>query len=669
MRYFILILFFFLRGFCSSEATEHINHLVDEESPYLQQHVHNPVDWYPWSQEAFEKAKREHKPIFLSIGYSTCHWCHVMEEESFENEQIAAIINRWFVPVKVDREQMPHLDKYFQRVYSLLNRRGGGWPLTIFLTEDLKPFFAATYIPPVDSYGVKGMKTVVPAYGKLYLYDRKSVERRAAAIDSLLKKFLELPKEKLDEGIAIANKAVDVMSEYYDEVYGGFGNRPKFPESSRISLLLDIYRMNGNKKAKSMALHTLDAMQKSGLYDQIEGAFFRYSVDRRWTMPHFEKMLYTNAELISLYTKAWKMTSKPRFKEVAQETIVEIDRRFRTPEGLYFSASDADTDGVEGGYFLFRYNEALEVMLHDGLSESEAKKILEFLDIKEDGNFDTEFSNPKRVFENRPGRLKTGISILKNIRKKRDYPFIDKKIITSWNAMMIKALFLASRFDGSCLEKAQASYKALLKIMRRDGGRLYHQTLYGKRPTQEGILEDYSFLADAALTGYETTLDERYLDDAAAFMEAAVEKFLKKGRWLLGESDVFESYADLSDSYYRSPLSVMINNLISLSVLKGSFRYESIAKETIESFAVLLKNSPESYPEALRAYLRLKKGVVAIKSSKENLMKNSVKIEKIEYPFILKGVVKKDLWLSCDSGSCFAYNENFEKVVKAIENR
>ncbi len=666
MRFFTI--FFLLAAILFASASgSYTNHLIDEESPYLQQHAHNPVDWYPWGEEAFEKAKREHKPIFLSIGYSTCHWCHVMEEESFENEEIAELINRWFVAVKVDREQMPHLDRHFQRIYSILNRRGGGWPLTIFLTEDLKPFFAATYIPPVDSYGVKGMKSLIPALGKMYATNREALYKRAAAVEALAKRTAKLPKGELKEGLKIADRAVDKIWDYYDKLYGGFGERPKFPESSRISLLLDIYRLNGNEKAKMMALQTLDSMQRSGLYDQIDGAFFRYCVDRRWRMPHFEKMLYTNAELIPLYVEAWKMTKKGRYKEVVEETIAEIDRRFRTKDGLYFSAGDADTNGEEGGYFLYRYDEALKRLLAAGFTKKRAQEVLKFLDISEDGNFDTEYSHARRVSNKPPYDLQKALKVLKKMREKRDYPFIDKKIITAWNAMMIKALFIASAVDEKYLEEAKESYRSLMNMMKRDG-ELYHQVLYGKTPTQKGLLEDYSFFADAAITAYETTLEKEYLEDAAILAKSAVEKFYKNGRWMLS-NDGFESFADISDGYYRSPLSVMVNNLISLALLKSSFKDLSLAERSLEGFAKLIEMSPDAYPEALLGYLRLKKGVVAIKSSRKNLKKYYEEIEKIEYPFLLKSATEDDVWLACDFKSCFAYSKSFESIVKAIEKR
>ncbi len=667
MRYFILMAVTAL-FLVAAKDTSYTNRLIDEDSPYLRQHAHNPVEWYPWGEEAFEKAKREHKPIFLSIGYSTCHWCHVMEEESFENTQIAELINRWFVAVKVDREEMPHLDRHYQRIYTLLHRRSGGWPLTIFLTEDLKPFFAATYIPPEDSYGVKGLKTVLPAFGELYAKDRESLLKRAAAVEALAKRIEELPGGRLDEGVGIAKKAADRIWSYYDRLYGGFGDRPKFPQSSKIALLLDIYRLNADERAKMMAINTLESMAQSALYDQIDGAFFRYCVDRRWRMPHFEKMLYTNARLVPLYVEAWSMTGKDRFKEIVIETIAEINRRFRTPEGLYFSASDADSDGVEGGYFLYRYDDTLKALMHAGFEKEEAEDILSFLDISEDGNFDTEYAHARRTSLKEPKGFKEARAVLKRMREGRNYPFIDKKIITAWNAMMIKALFEASKIDRSYLKEAKKSYSALTELMRSGDFGLFHQVLYGKRASQPGLLEDYAYLADAAFSAYETTLEQSYLEDASDLVRRGVAKFYKNGRWFLS-SDGFESYADISDSHYSSPLSVMINDLITLAALEGSLSHEAVARESLERFAGAIEESPDTFAEALRAYLRLEKGVVVIKSSRKNLLENMDTIEKIEYPFLLRRAQKSRVWLACDMKSCFAYDTDPAEVMREIKKR
>ncbi|SFQ00206.1 hypothetical protein SAMN05216234_1762 [Hydrogenimonas thermophila] len=506
----------------------------------------------------------------------------------------------------------------------------------------------------------------MPKIGTLYRNNREKIERKANAIEALMKRVHNIPSKPIDVNLTIADQAVELMAEYYDNIYKGFGNRPKFPESSRLRLLFDIYALNGNRKAKQMALETLDAMQRSGLYDQIDGAFFRYCVDRTWKMPHFEKMLYTNAELIPLYVKAYKLTKKERYREVVKETVSEINRRFRTSEGLYFSASDADSDHQEGGYFIYRYDEAFSALVNSGFSKEDANQILKFLDISEDGNFDTEFAHPRRVDEVEPKGFKKAKKILKELRTKRTYPFIDKKIITAWNAMMIKALFKASFLDEKYLNSAKNSYISLKKLMQKDDGTLYHQVLYGNKPVQEGLLEDYSFMIDVALTAYQTTLDENYLQDANRWMKLALKIFYRDGRWLLG-SDGFESYADLQDNYYTSALSVMINNLLDLALLESSLSYESIAKKTLDANALLLEKEPDAYPESLRAYIRFKRGVIGIKSNYKMLQDSAEKIETIHYPFLLKKVEKLDGFIACDMRACFAFGKDFESIKNKIE--
>lgn len=644
------------------------NHLEGESSPYLRQHLHNPVDWYPWGEEAFEKARREHKPIFLSIGYSTCHWCHVMAHESFENPEIAELINRWFVPVKVDREEMPHLDRHFQRIYTLMHRRSGGWPLTLLLTEECRPFFAATYIPPTDSYGVKGLETIVPYYGRLYQRNPEKLKERAEAIKKLAAKSWEVPPKSLPKDLALVDRAVERMWGYYDKRYHGWGKRPKFPESARIRLLLDIVKLNGAEKAGRMAIETLKTMAYSGLYDQIDGAFFRYCVDRKWTMPHFEKMLYTNAELIPLYVRAWRMTGEPRFREVVRETVREVDRRFRTKEGLYMSASDADSDHVEGGYFLYRYDEALKAMTEAGFSRKEAIENLYYLDIREEGNFDTELSHPRRLPHRPPVKFEKAQEILKAMRKKRTYPFIDRKIITAWNGMWLEALFSASELFGPYLTRAEESYRALKGRMESDGT-LYHQTLPEEFPTQPGMLEDYAFMAAAALAGYQRTMRKEYLNDAKRWADTAVVNFYEgEGRWLLAGGTP-RTHADISDSYYTSPLSKMLNVLIDLALLESDLRYDAIVRSTLAAHGALLEETPDAHPEALRAFLRRTRGIVGIKGDRNRLLKNRLAIKGLEYPFVLMKAEKLEGFVACDMKSCFAFGKDFNKIKRAVESR
>ena len=510
---------------------------------------------------------------------------------------------------------------------------------------------------------------MVPYYGKLYRNDPEKLKERARAVEKLARKAADLPPKTLPPDLSLAKRAVARMWEDYDKRYHGWGERPKFPESARIRLLLDIVRLNGDEKAGKMAIETLETMADSGLYDQIDGAFFRYCVDRAWTMPHFEKMLYTNAELVPLYVRAWKMTRNPRFKAVARETVREIDRRFRTADGRYMSASDADSDHREGAYFLYRYRDALEALIQNGFSEKEAVENLHYLDIREEGNFDTEYSQPRRLHHTPPPKFEKARAVLKAMRKGRTYPFIDRKVITAWNGMMVEALFALSEISGPHLARAEDSYAALKRTMMMKEGTLFHQSLPGERPEQPGLLEDYAFMAAAALAGYQRTLKGGYLEDANRWADIAIRKFYRgKGKWLLAD-DALQSRADLSDRYYTSPLSKMLEVLTDLALLESDLRYDAVVKATLESHGALLQARPEAFPEALRVHLRRAKGVVGIKGNRRALLRARHAIGKFDYPYILLKAEEMEGFTACDMRSCFGFGKTVGEVKEAIEKR
>ena len=501
-----LIIFYFLITALWAEHN-YTNALIKEDSPYLQQHAHNPVNWYPWGKEVFEKAKKENKLIFLSIGYSTCHWCHVMEEESFTDDAVAKLLNDSYISVKVDREEFPQLDKKYQQLYMAMHGERGGWPLSIFMSPGAEVFHLATYIPIEEGYGSKGMMNMLPSFTKLQ-------DDNAKQLQTLVYKHKEAmlkgkSKERLKERLTlkVMNKVLDEISVEFDKENGGFASRPKFPEASKIELLIDIYKLNGNKKALLMAETTLKKMAQGGIYDQIGGGFFRYTTDVAWQIPHFEKMLYTNAELIPVYVSMYELTANLLYKKVVDETIAQMEAHFMK-EGLYFSASDADSDGEEGGYFIYSYEEVKEALLAQGFKIKDVEEALAYLGIEEDGNIDIEFSHTHISTTKVPAKLLQVKAYLKVLSSKRTFPFIDTKIITAWNAMMIKALFSASKIDSKYLSLGNQRLEALLKLMRK-GDVLYHQTLLGKKPKQKGLLEDYAFLMDAMIEGYLRTYDKR----------------------------------------------------------------------------------------------------------------------------------------------------------------
>ena len=460
----ILLLLFMLLGFLFAEH-KYTNALINEDSPYLQQHVHNPVNWYPWGEEAFDKAKKEHKLIFLSIGYSTCHWCHVMEEESFENEAVAKLLNDNYIAIKVDREQYPQLDKKYQKWYMSVHGKRGGWPLTVFMSPKAEVFHLATYIPAEEGYDSKGMFNMLPSFMHTFKKNPKQFQ-------VLVTQHAKARKENYGQNVVKTKLTEDLVHTFmqkvkvqFDSTNGGFYKRPKFPEASKLTLLLDIYALYGNKEALNMAAFTLKKMAEGGIYDQLGGGFFRYTTDEAWHIPHFEKMLYTNAELIPVYVKLYEMTKDPLYKKVVTETITQMENHFMK-DGLYLSASDADSAGEEGGYFIFNYEEIKEALLKKGMKPKDIEETLAYLGIEEDGNIDGELSNPHITSQTVPVELENVKAYLKSLSAHREFPFLDTKIITSWNAMMIKALFSASNIDEKYTVLAEKRLSALLTLMR-----------------------------------------------------------------------------------------------------------------------------------------------------------------------------------------------------------
>ena len=656
---------FLILLFCSVGWTKphYTNALIKEHSPYLQQHAHNPVNWYPWGEAVFTKAKKEHKLIFLSIGYSTCHWCHVMEEESFTDLEIAKLLNDNFISIKVDREQYPQIDKKYQKLYTEVYGKRGGWPLSVFMTAQKEVFFMGTYIPKEEGYGSKGLVYLLPSFVRL----QKNKKALQEVIDkyrpNTLHKTFKIPKST-----KLIAKTVAEINEQFDSVHGGFAKRPKFPEASKIALLLDIYALNGNKKALSMTEQTLQKMAKSGIYDQIHGGFFRYTVDEAWQTPHFEKMLYTNAELIAVYTKAYIMTEEKLYKRVVEESIAQMQEHYMQGN-VYLSASDADSEGEEGGYFIYEYLALKSALKYKGWKAKEIEDALAYLGIEEDGNIDGELSQPHITSDVVPPRVEELKAYLRKVSSKRSFPFVDKKVNTAWNAMMIKSLFEASKIDKKYLVLAQKRLAALLALMRPKEI-LYHQTLIGKVPTQKALLEDYTFLVDALITGYERNYDEGYLKLAQLLTDEAVSKFYRDKHWYLSD-DGIGAYADFDDRYYTAALSVMLDDLLRMGALTERLRYNSIVKETIAHGAAVLDVNPASASKLVDTFLRLYKGDIIIHAKKEKLRIAQVALDKVQYPFLLSKVQESDAYLACKTTICFAHDENItkliEKIKKAIE--
>lgn len=640
------------------------NRLEKEDSPYLQQHKDNPVDWYPWGDEAFLKAKRENKAIFISIGYSSCHWCHVMEETVFENQECADILNEHFVCIKVDREERPDIDKHYQEVHMLLNRRAGGWPTSIFCTPQNKPFFAGTYIPPESRGGsIEGMGFIelTKLIGAKISQNDEQILKNADEIESFLN-HKEHPKEATLLKESFAKNFMLQVKNNYETTYGGFSVQPKFPHASTLGTLLTIDRLYDDEVAKAMFLHTLKNMKKGGMHDLVDGGFCRYSVDSEWKVPHFEKMLYDNALLCELYTNAYLTYKDESFLHVAKE-IADFWHNFMSEDNLFYSASDADSEGEEGTYFVYTYDEVYKVLADNDYENIE--DILEKLSVTKEGNFEG-----KNIIRLESGEAPEDFDdirfLLQKLRTSREYPFIDKKIQTSWSSMMIKSLFNLGTIDDIYKKRAVKSLDALLNSMFVDG-KLYHTALIHKSPKIEAFLEDYAFLSLALIEAFNSTQDEVYLISAQHFANSALEQYYKGGMWNFSTGE-FETKAEISDNTYTSSVSIMLDVLISLGTLLEDDKYVHFAFKTLEYNSYELGRRPVIYPYMLREALRYLKGDRIIKSNLQNLNSKAYELNSLEYPFIQKRASNDKEYMVCGSNSCFANTDNINKINDIIKN-
>ncbi len=636
------------------------NRLIHEDSPYLQQHANNPVDWWPWCEEAFEKAQKENKPIFISIGYSSCHWCHVMEHEVFEDQECAKVLNDHFISIKVDREERPDIDKFYQEVHMLLNRRAGGWPTSIFATPQNKPFFAGTYIPKESRPGsVEGM-----GFLELTKLIAKKVEEgdpklfeNADEIESYIKNISH-PKEATILTEDIYKNFLLQAKGNYDSTYGGFSHKPKFPQASTLLVLIDMDRLYDDKTIKSMLNTTLENMTKGGIYDLVDGGFCRYSVDEKWLVPHFEKMLYDNALMLKVFVKAYNTYNIPRYKDIALEIASFIEKKM-SEDGLFYSASDADSNGEEGAYFVYTYDEVYSALEKAGVEN--VKKALAQISISPYGNFEGD-KCIVRIEKHMPKEWRKIKTVLKDLRKKRTYPFIDKKIQTSWNAMVVDALFELGTIDAAYIGKAKNSLEKLLGTMF-DGEKLHHTTMPGKEPKVQAFLEDYAFLSKAILNAYEKTFDELYLIQAQRFVNLALAEFYENGVWYFSQDD-FQTKTETYDATYTSSVSIMIDNLLTLASLLGDEKYRTFAFKTLEYNSYDLSRKPIYYPYMFDMMMRYLKEDRIIKSSAMKLKQNLGELAHIRYPYTLLKAEEQEAFLICGIMSCFS-NVNDVKMISA----
>ena len=640
------------------------NRLAKEDSPYLQQHKDNPVDWWPWCDEAFEKAHKENKAIFISIGYSSCHWCHVMEETVFENEECAKILNEHFISIKVDREERPDIDKHYQEVYQLLNRRAGGWPTSIFCTPQNKPFYAGTYIPPesqmgsIEGMGFKELTSLIAK--KIEEHDAKLFEN-ADEVAGFLNN-IEHPKEATVLKEEFSLTFVRQAKENYQPTYGGFSLKPKFPHASTLYALQIIDRLKSNKAVKAMVTHTLNEMCRGGMYDLVDGGFCRYSVDEKWLVPHFEKMLYDNALLCNNYLDAYLAYDDVSYLKTAKE-IADFWLNFMTQDNLFYSASDADSEGGEGSYFTYTYEEVYEILVQNGY-KNDAKAMCQAMSVTHHGNF--EGKNIIRFEGEVPAWFDDVKPLLRSIRSKRTYPFIDKKVQTSWSSMFIDTLFKLGALDERYQTQALKSLEALLnKMVQNDT--LYHTSLIEKTPKVEAFLEDYAFLSKALLSGFKTTQNELYLITAQRFANKALELFYDKGRWSFSVGE-FQTKADVTDNTYTSSVSVMVDVLLSLATLLEDEKYKHFAFKTLEYNSYDLGRRPIYYPYLLTQMLRYIKGERIIKSNLANLKENLATLVQIHYPFTLLKSSDEEQFMVCGEQSCFAATHNAKELNEIVQN-
>jgi uncharacterized protein YyaL (SSP411 family) len=596
------------------------NALIHETSPYLLQHAHNPVQWYPWAEEALDRARREDKPILLSIGYSACHWCHVMAHESFEDERTAAVMNQHFVNIKVDREERPDIDRIYQTAHQLLSRRGGGWPLTMFLTpDDHVPFFGGTYFPPEPRYGMPAFRDLLLRVAEHYRHERDAIRRQNASMTEALR-TLEGPASSAAGTLDTApiHAAAEALHDIFDERFGGFGGAPKFPHPANLELLLHCWRHGDDaadesrERARHMVLTTLQRMALGGLYDQLGGGFSRYSVDDLWMIPHFEKMLYDNGPLLALYAEAWQLTGDPLFRRVAVETAEWVMREMQSAEGGYYSSLDADSEGEEGKFYVWNPEQVRGL-----LEPREFALISRRFGLDRPPNFENRHWH-LHVFDPAAGDDSDDERALQEQararlfaeREKRIRPGRDDKILTSWNGLMIRGMCTSAlRLDrADFLDSAERAFEFIRQQAWRDGRLL--ATCKDGRARFNAYLDDYAFMLDAALT----MLSCRWRDEWLAFAMQLAEVLLRdfedreRGGFCFTSRDherLIQRRRDFTDDALPCGNGIAAQALLRLGHLIGEQRYLDAAERTVRAAWDSLQRVPHAHNAVLLALAEL----------------------------------------------------------------
>ena len=575
------------------------NRLINETSPYLLQHAHNPVDWYPWGDEALEQARRDDKPIFLSIGYSACHWCHVMERESFENEEIASLMNEHFINIKVDREERPDLDSIYMGAIQAMTGHGG-WPMSVFLTSDGKPFYGGTYFPPEDRHGMPGFPKLLLAVAEGYRSQRTEITEAAHKLTVQLNQGISAPSTSEVLSNDILNQVYQGLASSFDYENGGLGAPPKFPQPMIYEFLLHYHYDTKDERALTLVEMTLESMAKGGMYDQIGGGFHRYSTDAHWLVPHFEKMLYDNALLSRLYLHAYQVTGRQLYRRIAQETLDYILREMRDSTGGFYSAQDADSEGEEGKFFVWTIAQIQEI-----LGPEEGAIFASYHGVTEEGNFEgknilhvpqepeTVASKLGITVERLEAIIERGKAPLLEEREKRVHPERDDKILTAWNGLALASLAEAASVLGrrDYLDAATINAAFLLGTLRNNGRVL--RTYRDGQAKLKGYLEDYAFLAHGLLALYEATFDAHWLEEAHSVVRSMIDLFWDDRQGLLYDTGndhetLVVRPRDVFDNATPCGSSVATRVLLSMAILTGEPEYNRIAAASLRSVQGLL---------------------------------------------------------------------------------
>lgn len=590
------------------------NRLANENSPYLLQHADNPVDWYPWGEEALEQARQQDKPILLSIGYAACHWCHVMAHESFEDPETAAYMNEHFINVKVDREERPDLDSIYMNAVVAMTGQGG-WPMTVILTPQGKPFFGGTYFPPRPRHGMASFQQVLTSIVQAWQNRRDEIEESAGKITQHLSRTIALSGEKNDLNQALFDQALDRILNRFDSNYGGFGQAPKFPPSMTLEFLLRMHLQRGDDMALHMTEHTLQKMAYGGMYDQVGGGFARYSTDAYWLVPHFEKMLYDNALLGRVCLHAWQVTGKPLYRRIAEETLDFVVRELRHEDGGFYSSYDADSEGEEGKFYVWQPEEIRQV-----LDDDEAELVMRHYDVSDSGNWEGKNilhvpRPPQEVAQSMSmdvdeleARLETARQKLYDARAQRVWPGLDDKVLTAWNGLMLAAFAEAGRDLNrpDYTEVAVRNAQFLRQHMRRDDGRLLRTWKAGSEAKYDAYLEDYAYLADGLLALYQNTFDIRWFTWAQALADMMLDHFRDEGHGGFYDTaddheELVQRPKDVQDNATPSGNAMAAQVLLKLALYTGDGRYWDVAEEAVAGLHEPMAEHPTAFAHWLCA--------------------------------------------------------------------